>query len=250
MTIALNWIARRAAKTHLAWRLVNAARACTLAGAAVLLGACASKPPAPDWQVNAFAALKGFSSAYLSGNTRLAAFEFARAKSELASTGRADLLARAELTRCAVRLASLELDECTAYQALAAQAQPEEQAYAAFLTGRWSGVEVARLPLAYQSLVLQARTKPSANPPQHALEAIEDPLSRLVATGVLLQSNQLTAADIERAIDAASSQGWRRPLLAWLGLQREGALQAHDPALAARLQHRIDLVLQGAAEIP
>src|ERR1035437_8731097 len=99
----------------------------TLLGA-LLLSACAGKPPAPEWQTNAFAALKGFSSAYLSGNTRLADFEFARAKSELASTGRADLLARAKLTRCAVRLASLEFDQCAESQPLAAEAGPEEQA--------------------------------------------------------------------------------------------------------------------------
>ncbi|MDO8249253.1 MAG: hypothetical protein Q7T78_05970, partial [Rhodoferax sp.] len=89
-------------------------------GAALLLTACASKPAPPDWQANAFAALKGFSSAYLNGNTRLADFEFARAKTEISSTGRADLLARAELTRCAARVASLEFDNCAAYQPLAA----------------------------------------------------------------------------------------------------------------------------------
>lgn len=250
MTIALNWIAHWPARTRRALRRLIPAQACTLACAAVLLGACASKPPAPDWQGNAFAALKGFSSAYLRGNTRLAEFEFARAKSELASTGRADLLARAELTRCAVRLAGLELDECAAYQALATEALPEDQVYAAFLLGQWSGLDVARLPLAYRSLVLQVQTNRGSEASRHALEEIEDPLSRLVAAGALLQSKHLSAADIERATDAASSQGWRRPLLAWLGLQREGALQAHDPALAARLQHRIDLVLQGAAKIP
>ena len=94
---------------------------------AVLLGACASKPVPPDWQANAFAALKGFSSAYLNGNTRLADFEFARAKTEITSTGRADLLARAELTRCAARVASLEFDNCAAYQPLAADAGAAEQ---------------------------------------------------------------------------------------------------------------------------
>jgi hypothetical protein len=46
-------------------------------------------------------------TAYLSGNTRLADFEFARAKQEIASTARPDLMARAELMRCATRVASL-----------------------------------------------------------------------------------------------------------------------------------------------
>jgi len=46
------------------------------------------------------------------------------------------------------------------------------------------------------------------------------------------------------ATETASAQGWRRPLLAWLGLQRQQATEAGDLAAATRLQRRIDLVLQ------
>ena len=218
--------------------------------ASALLSACASKPVPPDWQTNAFAALKGFSAAYLKGNTRLADFEFARAKSEIASTGRADLLARAELTRCAVRLASLELDQCAGYQTLAAEASPDEQAYAAFLTGQWRGLDVARLPVPYRAIVLTAAAKQPSDPQPSALAAIEDPLSRLIAAGALLQSSRLSSFDVATATDTASSQGWRRPLLAWLGVQLKRAGDAQDPQSASRIQRRIDLVLQGAPKNP
>jgi hypothetical protein len=46
-------------------------------------------------------------------------------------------------------------------------------------------------------------------------------------------------------VDTASAQGWRRPLLAWLGLQHQRALQAGDAEAAAGLQRRIDLVMRG-----
>ena len=82
---------------------------------ALLLSACASKPPPPDWQNNAFAALNSFTSAYLTGNTKVADFEFARAKTEVARTGRADLMARLELARCAAQVASLDLQPCADY---------------------------------------------------------------------------------------------------------------------------------------
>ena len=45
------------------------------------------------WFANAHGALKDFSAAYLTGNSRVANLEFARARSEIASTGRADLIA-------------------------------------------------------------------------------------------------------------------------------------------------------------
>lgn len=215
--------------------------------AALLLAACAGRPVPPDWQVNAVAALQGFSAAYLSGDTRLADYELSRAKSEIARTGRADLLARAELTRCATRVASLEFDACAAYQPLAADAPAGERAYAAFLSGDWTGLDPALLPAHYRSLVLQSRVRVASEVTATAtsvLLAIEDPLARLVAAGALLQNSRMTPADIVLASDTASGQGWRRPLLAWLGLQLKLANEAGDPVASARLRRRIDLVLQ------
>ncbi|MDO8248713.1 MAG: hypothetical protein Q7T78_03205, partial [Rhodoferax sp.] len=182
-------------------------------------------------------------------------FEFARAKTEISSTGRADLLARAELTRCAARVASLEFDNCAAYQPLAADAQAAEQAYAAYLSGQWTGLNVALLPTQHRAIAVKtmadqpaSSTVPAGSPApaSSALGTMQDPLARLVAAGVLLQSSRLTPADIMVATETASTQGWRRPLLAWLGLQLQRANEAGDREAAMRLQRRIDLVLQVA----
>jgi hypothetical protein len=205
---------------------------------AVLLSACASTPPPPEWQGNAFAALNAYSSAYLSGNTRVADFEFDRAKLAISSTGRADLMARAELVRCATQVASLVLAPCAAYNALASQAKPEEQAYGAFISGNWTALDAAKLPVQYRGLVA------SAAPGSINLGQIQDPLSRLITAGVLLQKELLTPADIALATDTASNQGWRRPLLAWLGVQLKTAQATGDAGAADRIRQRIDLVLQ------
>jgi hypothetical protein len=218
---------------------------------ALLLSACASHPPAPDWQSNAFAAVNGFTAAYLDGNNKVAEFEFTRAKTEVARTGRADLMARLELTRCAAQVASLDLQPCTGYQTQAVDAQAPEQTYAAFISGRWSGLDPALLPVAYRSLVqqiLENDKRPSAaqqTQTQPLLSQIPDPLSRLIAAGALLQQQQLAPADVELAVNTASSQGWRRPLLAWLGVQLKLTQTAGDAAAAQHIQRRIDLVLQG-----
>ena len=70
------------------------------------------------------------------------------------------------------------------------------------------------------------------------------PLSRLIAAGLLFKIELLAPVDIGLAVDLASKQGWRRPLLAWLGVQHKRAQSAGDTATAARLQRRMDLVLQ------
>ena len=78
------------------------------------------------------------------------------------------------------------------------------------------------------------------------LQALADPLSRLVGAAVLLQAGAAGPAVATLAVDTASAQGWRRPLLAWLGLQRQRAATAGNAEAAARLQRRIDLVLGDA----
>lgn len=208
---------------------------------AALLSACASAPPPPDWQANAFASLNSFTSAYLSGSTRVADFEFERAKNDISSTGRADLMARAELVRCAAQVASLVLQPCTGYLALATDAQPPQQAYAAFISGQWATLDPALLPAHYRSLLLPATLTASV------LGQIQDPLARLIAAGVLLQKGLLAPVDMVVAVETASAQGWRRPLLAWLGVQLIKAQAAGDGVSAAGLQRRIDLVLQAGA---
>ncbi len=223
----------------------------TTLSASLLLLACASAPPPPDWQSQSFTALKHYSSAYLSGNMRLAEVEFERAKTEIARTGRPDLMARVELLRCATQVASLVLAPCTGFAALAQDAAPAEQTYASFISGRWDTLQAAQLPVHYRALVTQTQAKPTAKPEpdanfhsQNKLLQIEDPLARLVAAGALIQREPLSNADIDLAVATASAQGWRRPLLAWLGVQLKLHQTAGDAAAAAGIQRRLDLVLQ------
>lgn len=204
--------------------------------ATLLLSACASQPVPPDWQSNAASSLKGFTAAYLTGNSRIADLELARARTELARTGRASLVAKAELTHCAVRVASLELDNCASYQPLAPDAGPEAQAYAAYLTGHWTGLNATLLPEQHRAVLTRS--------PGNILGEIKDPLARLVAAGVLLTLKRLTPTDVALAVETASEQGWRRPLLAWLGVQRQWALEAGQSDAAALAQRRMDLVAQ------
>ena len=205
---------------------------------ALVLAGCASKPAPPAWKSNAADALKGYSDAYLKGNTSIAESEFARARSEMSSTGRPDLVAHAELVRCATRVASLEYDDCPGFAALAQDASAAERAYAAYLAGRWQDLDVALLPEQHQAVVRASATQGAS-----VLSGIQDPLSRMVAAGVLMQAGQIAPVDIVVATETASGQGWRRPLLMWLGVAKKRAEAAGDAAEAARIGRRISLAL-------
>ena len=203
--------------------------------AAVLLAACSNTPPPPDWQMNAKGSLERSLEAYLTGNNRVEALEFERARAEVARTGRPDLLARTELMRCAGRVASLVLEPCVGFEALRQDARPAERAYADYLAGRLSPQDVALLPPQHRAVASRATGG--------ALPDIADPLARLVAAGVLLQAGQASPAMVAQAVETASAQGWRRPLLAWLGVQARLAEQGGDADEAARIRRRIQLVL-------
>jgi hypothetical protein len=199
---------------------------------ATLLASCSSGPVPPVWQNNAHQSLETFSTAYLSGNTRLADAEFIRARRELTSTGRFDLVARAELARCGVQVASLEFDDCPGFAALASDADDSERSYAAFLQGKT--VTAALLPAQYRSMASGGKI---------AQTMIEPPLSRLIAAAVSLRRGQLDAEGVADAVDTASAQGWRRPLLAWLEIQARQADSAGQPELAAQARRRHELAV-------
>ena len=206
----------------------------------LLLSGCAGGPVAPAWEGNAKSALDNTVQNYLTGNTKAEEQDYARAYKELAATGRADLLARAELTRCAARVASLVFDDCSAFKPLAADAGAEERAYAEYLAGRWRGLNGALLPK-HHAAVLASPADPAV------LLQIKDPLSRLVAAGVMLQHGALrpqALVDVAAMATAtASEQAWRRPLLAWLGLQSKQAETRGDTVQANSLNRRIALIL-------
>jgi hypothetical protein len=199
----------------------------------MVLAGCASKPQPPAWEPNARGALDGYTDAWLHGDTAAADAEFARARRETASTGRFDLVAQAELVRCGVRAAALDYD-CAAFAAIASDATPAQRAYAAYLDGRWQGLDASLLPEQHRAVVGSA-----------SLAGVSDPLARLVAAGALLKAGRITPADIGTAVDTASGQGWRRPLLAWLGVQEQRAQAAGDVQAVERIRRRIALASEG-----
>ncbi len=196
------------------------------------LAACSSGPKPADWQLEAKGAMERSVAAYLEGNSRVEAVEFARARVELSSTGRFDLMARAELLHCASHVASLVFEPCVGFEKLRQDAPPAERAYADYLAAKLQPQDAALLPP-------QQRAAASAS--DAAIKGITDPLSQLVAAAVAFQTGRVSPAGVQLAVDAASAQGWRRPLLAWLGVQADLAEKSGDSQQAARLRRRIEL---------
>ena len=210
-----------------------------LIAVAGLLSACASTPKPADWQLNAKGAMERAVAAYLEGNNRVATAELTKARGDISSTGRADLMARAELLACASRVASLVFEPCDGFDKLRQDAAPAERAYADYLAGKLAAQDISLLPKNQQISAIA-----NVNITLPAIESIVDPLAKLVAAATVFQAGRASPALVQAAIDAASSQGWRRPLLAWLGVQLKLFEASGNPAEAERVQRRIALVLK------
>ncbi|WP_299786499.1 hypothetical protein [Ramlibacter sp.] len=204
---------------------------------ALLLVACGSKPRQPDWLVNADGAQDRFERAYLSGDDRVADVEFTRFRTEVSSTAQPGLLARAELTRCAVHIASLDLAPCSGFEALRADAPDAERAYADFLAGHASPEQARLLPEEYRPIA-------TGEGGGAALKKIKTPLSRVIAAAVLLRMEKADPEVLQVATDTASEQGWRRAVLAWLGAQAMRAEKAGATEEAARLRRRMQVAAE------
>lgn len=221
---------------RLPWRALAVSALLALAG-------CASRPPAPDWALNAESAAQRATAAYLEGRQRVQTLEWDKARAEVARTARPDLAARLELMRCAAQVASLEWDDCPGYQALSADAAAAEAAYARYLAGRLLDGDARLLPEA-QRPVAQAAS-PSAV--LAAIQGIAEPLPRLVAAGAALRAGQGGPQLLDMGVQTASAQGWRRPLMAWLLLQAQAHDRAGQVQQADAVRRRVQLLERSAA---
>jgi hypothetical protein len=203
----------------------------------LLLAGCGNKPRQPDWLVNADSAQERFERAYLSGRDRVAASEFTRFRTEVASTAQPALAARAELTRCAVRVASLDFAPCTGFEPLRRDATDAERAYADFLAGTLAPENAKQLPQEYRGVA-------GGQGGAAALKGIKNPLSKVIAAGVLLRTEKADPEVLQAATDTASEQGWRRAVMAWLGAQAMRAEKAGATEEAARLRRRIQIAAE------
>ncbi|MFM2035870.1 MAG: hypothetical protein RL459_1135 [Pseudomonadota bacterium] len=207
------------------------------------LAACGTHPLPPDWQVEAQSGTDRAVAAYLQGHRRVAELEFDRAGAALSATAQPEVLAQGELLRCAVRLASLELGPCAAFERLRPDSSPAQQAYADYLAGaRLQAAQQTLLPVVHQAIAKQLAGTGWDDAPLLARLADAEPLTRLVAAAVVFQAGRASPALVTLAVDTASAQGWRRPLLAWLGVQARLAELAGQTDELQRLRRRMDLL--------
>ena len=217
-----------------------------LAACLILLAGCGGKTPPPDWKVDSADLIERYKKHELRGENIIAERYFQQAINAAGSAGQVAETARLWLVRCAVRRASLDDDDCSEYLELAKlETSDEDRAYYQFITLDWTGVEASRLPKHYAALVAGPADKRLAQ-----IEAIDAPLSRLLAASLVVQRGEADDALLALATETASAEGWKRPLLVYLKLAEKRASGRQDAAALAAIQARIRLVEQPFSASP
>lgn len=190
----------------------------------------------PRWQSDTYDYLYFYRQSKLAGDDVSAALNYRKALFSANASGKLDALAHIVLFKCAVDQAAFE--KCPEIGTVPPEYMTEAQRqYKKFLTGETDGMQSDLLPEHYRAFYAQLRT--GGDLPE-ALQAIENPLARLIAASIALQHHPGDFRLLSIADRTASAQGWRTPLRHILGeLQKYYAQTGDTQALkktALRLQ--------------
>lgn len=208
-----------------------------------LLGGCGSKP-APGWIVAGNQQLETFKRHFLiGGQPAVAERHFQKAVEEIKKSGDLDLLGKAWLTRMALQGAVLgDMEEGEYGKIAAAQPVPANKNFHLFLMGDPAAVDEALLPAQYRSFLEALRSRDVAKVEQAIAAMEDDPLSQLIAAGLAVHRHLENEALLQTVVSTASRNGWKRALLVWLERLQTFYAAAGDPARAAAVRERIDLI--------
>lgn len=210
----------------------------------LLLAGCGGKP-APVWIAAGHNHLETFKQDFLSGrDAAIAETRFRKALEELKKGGNADLLGKAWLTRMALQVAVREEPEDRDYRRTeAVETTPVNRNYYQFLKGDLESVDVSLLPEPYRPFASALKGADGLKA-FAAISAIEDPLSRLVASGLASGRRLESEALLNLAVETASEKGWKKALLVWLDRLRLLHEEAGNSLKESSIRARIELIKQ------
>jgi hypothetical protein len=213
----------------------------TLLACFILLAGCSAKA-VPDWIKTSHNQLESFKKHYLQGRDHLAETNFLKTIESIKSCGDLHLLQIAYLTRYAVQTSVLDSFDDLDYRRLEAiEPHPGNIHFHAFLKGAFDRVDEQTLPSQYRSFLRACKNRKQADV-DRAIATMEDPLSRLIATGLAVQKQLYHETTLNAAIRTASEQGWKKALLVYLKKLRDFYVSINEQKKADVTQQRIDLI--------
>ena len=208
----------------------------------LLMTGCGAKP-APVWISSGHKQLESFKQDFLTGREpAITEIHFRKAVEEIKKGGDADLLGKARLTRMALQVAVREEIEGGEYLKIdAVEPVPVNRNFYLFLKGDTGQVDVSLLPEPYRPFWKAFLSRDTANTAA-SIAAIEDPIPRLIASGLAVSHRLENDVILRTAVETASRNGWKRALFSWLERLQSYYEAAGDVKNASAIRARIDMM--------
>ncbi|MFA4915980.1 MAG: hypothetical protein WC560_04840 [Syntrophales bacterium] len=207
----------------------------------IFIFGCGSQP-VPEWKNVSFNNLESYKTNYLNGRVKIAELHFDKAIEEIKKSGDLEILSTAYLTKYAVSVAVLEdFDDGDYLRIESVQQNPGSRTYYNFLKGFFDKVDKGLLPSRYRD-VLNAFRDGKEKDMEQAVISIEDPLSKLIAAGLLVRHYKYSEVILKAAADTASVNGWKNAHLAYLEKLQALYEAGKETGKAANIQKKIQLI--------
>lgn len=206
----------------------------------IFLG-CSTKPEVQKHRVKAKSSLSSYQDAFLNSDETLARFFYADALKEAKKSINFDILAKVYLSRCAMQSTILLSEVCKPYYEIERFVKSAQtKAYAQMLLDI-NRVQVFLLPAQYQGLAKSIQEK---NGIFSAIEAIKNPLSKLIAASLALPHVFEQKRLIKAMIEHTSYYGWKRPMVTWLSLLYEKQVEEGLEKEAQKSLEQLSILLK------
>ena len=210
----------------------------------LLVAGCGTTKPATEWLSAGYHQMDNYKRNYLSGQDKIAGLQFNDALKEVKKSGDLEILARAYLIRMALQTATLQDLASAEYLKIeAANPSPPNRNFYAFLKGEVAQVDEKLLPAQYLGFIETLRRQGEGER-LRAIERLDDPLSQLIAVGILVRMGQDNEAVLQRAIATASVEGWKKALLAYLARLKAYYEGKQEKSKALAIEQRINLITE------
>lgn len=208
----------------------------------ILLSGCGSSKAVPDWTNASFNQLDNYKKNYLNGRDSIAEVYFNRAVDEIKRSGDLEILARAYLTKYAVQIAVLEAFDDREFLRIDAVApDSQNKVFYNFLKGSFDKVDEGLLPPKYADFFKVYR-KGNIEDIANEVSSMDDPLSKLITIGLLVQKNKYNEKVLQLAINTASYTGWKKALLVYMERLKSFYEMIKEPEKAANMAQRINIL--------
>jgi hypothetical protein len=198
----------------------------------------------PDWKNTGFNQLDNYKKNALIGKELIAESNFKKATDEIKRSGDLDTLAKAYMTKFGVHAALLEAFRDDEYLEIEDIAPNQEYMnFFNFLKGLFMYVDGGRLPARYRG-TFKAMQENNIKDLESQINRIDDPLSRLIATGVAVKQKKYNETILKTAIDTASSNGWKKALIVYLQQLQAFYETQKDTSRADKIRKTIQVLKQ------